>query len=85
MVTGIGDSNHYLDNDFNMLSRCDAVLVLPFEEILGCGTGQELDLAEHLGIPVYTQNYIPTASVFQHLMELEEEAIEHLAEINADI
>ena len=85
MVSGIDGADYYLDNDFNQLSRCDAVLVLPFTEIPGCGTGQELDFAEFHGIPIYTQDTLPSANVFNTLMEQEEEALAHRTELNADI
>lgn len=85
MVSGINSADYYLDNDFNQLYRCDAVLVLPFEEITNCGTAQELDFAEFNGIPIYTQTTLPSANIFTKLMEQEEEALAHRTEIHADI
>ena len=72
MVTNKGDGNYYLDNDFNLLSRCDAVCMLPHGNNPDCGAAQELDLAESLGIPIYTRNTLPTAEEFRLREELEE-------------
>jgi len=90
MVTGIKRASYYLDNDFNLLSRCDAVCVLPYIETqdaagVKCGTAQELDFAELNGIPIYTSQTLPSGSVFNTMMELEEAALAHRTEINADI
>ena len=68
MVTGITDREHYMDNDLNLLSRCDAVLVLPYKVEISngqqTGTSEELDFAEDHNIPIYTLETLPLASDF---------------------
>lgn len=63
MVTGNKDIKRYLDTDFAVLARCDALCVLPYKveekDGMRSGTSLELDLAEELGIPVYTEETLP--------------------------
>lgn len=71
MISGIKDSEYYIDNDLNQLERCDALLVLPFKveykDGNQCGTSIELDFAEDRNIPIYTCDSLPTAEEFDKL------------------
>ena len=81
MVTGIADAEYYLDNDLNVLSRCDAVLVLPYKKeysdgdggpMRQTGTSRELDFAEDQSIPVFTIETLPWAHDFDRAYEVTE-------------
>jgi nucleoside 2-deoxyribosyltransferase len=73
MVTGIASAEYYLDNDYNIIDRCDAVLLLPCKmERKGgmmSGTEKEIDFAETRGIPVYTFDSFPNALTFNRWAE----------------
>jgi nucleoside 2-deoxyribosyltransferase len=76
MVTGIGSAEHYLDNDYNLIDRCDAIMLTtmpPTKESMS-GTEREVDFAEFRGIPVYTKDTLPTASDFDKWAEEAAEA-----------
>lgn len=77
MITGDKDTINILDNDFNLLSRCDAVLVLPYTKEINdrgrpAGVAQELDLAESLDIPVYTVLTLPNGRDFDAMYSVTE-------------
>lgn len=64
MTTGNTDRDRFMQTDFAILSKCSAVCVLPFKvntlpDGTPSGTGEELDLAEELSIPVYTEETLP--------------------------
>lgn len=73
MVNGVASPDYYLDNDFNLIDRCDAVLLLPFEVAYKAdgsmtGTEKEIAFAEFRGLPVYTEDTLPCAHRFDDMM-----------------
>lgn len=75
MITSDDNTINILNNDFNLLIRCDAVLVLPYTKEhtdTGAFTGvaQELNLAELLDIPIYTPGTLPTGPEFDTRCEV---------------
>jgi nucleoside 2-deoxyribosyltransferase len=74
MISGDVDLVNILDNDFNLLSRCDAVLMLPhtieIKDGVKTGMAQEMDLAESLDIPIYSLGTLPTAEQFNSMYEV---------------
>lgn len=65
MITGVSNAKHYLDNDYNQIARCDAVLILPIKTAdPKAGTNRELDFAERMNIPIFTLETLPTGTEF---------------------
>lgn len=67
MITGPTNYS-VLDNDFNLLYRCSAILILPFKvekkDEVATGTSQEVDFAASMCIPMYSLETLPTAMEF---------------------
>lgn len=65
MITGNLDLQRYLQTDFSQIAQCKALLLSDsYTKEFGpdgnkSGTAQELDLAEILGIPIYTIDTLP--------------------------
>lgn len=63
MVTGNTDRKRYMETDLSILSKCGCVCVMPYkvERHNGelTGTAEELDFAEDMGIPVFTEETLP--------------------------
>lgn len=67
MVTGESDPGKYLQIDLSILSKCDAMFLLPYtvasKDGVLSGTHQEVDFAEENNIPVYNESSLPFVGV----------------------
>lgn len=69
MVTGNTDRRRYLETDRAILARCSAVALLPYSaeesvdpvtgEVVQSGTAEEIEFAQDIGLPIYTEETIP--------------------------
>lgn len=73
MITGVNNAAWYIDNDLNLIERCDAVCVLPYKteykDGQQSGTSIELDFAENRNIPIFTLETLPRGEDFDRMME----------------
>ena len=73
MWSAVDSANFYLDNDLNLLDRCDAMLVLPYKveyktvdgDMQQTGTSVELDFAKDRHIPIFTMQTLPLGTDFE--------------------
>ena len=73
MWSAVDSANFYLDNDLNLLDRCDAMLVLPYiveyktvdGDLQQTRTSVVLDFAKDRHIPIFTMQTLPLGTDFE--------------------